>query len=442
VSDPPVERRRVSGGVRLWLLFTTLLVAEVGTFSGVFNYLISFLWSGRLRELGGWFLYNLVQWLCGASFLAALLTLFGGGTLATVALAFRYARGAVAGSKRDPVMKVRDLLREHPRVKAVLPWVPSLLLSPLLLTHLHPRHNHLDWQLTEQVAPALGYLVAAALNVLMNRFALRSLDMLRDRDAETATAVSHDETSFQAVAVTARTQGAVIGMTALTIFMVYQVGQSGTFWMRDTAHGLPLVAYALASVAFAAWFRKASTIAVGRDGIFVRGTSKERFYSYQDFDEVRLAGMHFDFHRAGKRVLRLQLHGTDDARAEALAERIRAALAQSRRTDGAHLLARSAVGGSLGRAAQGATDYRQPSVSREQLWELVEGEATDRQARLAAAEALAGASGADDRARLRIAAAHVADPKVRVALEDLADDEHDAAAAPATNTTKPARSMA
>ncbi len=442
MSEHPIDRRRIGGGARLWILFTTLFVGEVGIFSGVFNDVISLLWGPRLREIGGWLLSNFVQWVSGASFLAALLTLFGGGTLATVALAFRYARGAVAGSQRDPVIKVRDFLRQHPRAAAVLPWIPSLLLSPLLLTLLHAHRNHADWRLTEQLAPAAGYLVAAALNVVMNRFALRSLDMLRDREAETATAVSHDETSFQAVAVTARTQGAVIGMTALTIFMVYSVGQSGTFWMRDTAGGLPLVAYALASIGFAAWFRKASTIAVGRDGIFIRGTSKERFYSYQDFDEVRLAGMHFDFHRAGKRVLRLQLHGTDDARAEALAERIRAALAVSRRTDGAHLLARSAVRGSLGRAAQGATDYRQPSVSREQLWDLVEGEATDQQARVAAAEALATSSGSDDRARLRIAAAHVADPRVRVVLEELAEDDDSTAAAPGMSAAKPARTLA
>ena len=264
----------------------------------------------------------------------------------------------------------------------------------------------------------------------MNRFALRSLDQIRDSRAETVTTVDRDETSFQAVAVTARTQGAVFAMVSLTLAMIYGVGQSGHFWMRDFAGGLPLVGYALGAIGFAAWFRKASTIAVGRDGIFVRGTSKERFYAYQDFDEVRLAGMHFDFHKSGRRVLRLQLHGTDLARAEALADRIRAALAlsASARDNGAHLLATSATGGALGRAVQGATDYRQASVSREQLWELVEGEATQAQARVVAAEALASASDGQDRARLRIAAHHVADPKVRVALEELADDELETAA--------------
>jgi hypothetical protein len=356
------------------------------------------------------------------------LSLFFGGAIGVTALAFRYARGALPGSARDPMVRARDFFRRHPRLAAALPWAPTVLIAALLAPEMlgHVGQSA-AWLLATRVGVPVGVLMAGTMNAWANRFALRSLAEVRDRPADTQTAVDRDETTFQAVAVTPRTQGAVVGMLALTLAMVYEVGQSGTFWMRDTLHGLPLVAYALASLGFAAWFRKASTIAVGRDGIFIRGTSKERFFAYQDFDEVRLAGVHVDFHRAGKRVLRLQLHGTDDARAEALAERIRAALAQSHRTDGAHLLARSAAGGALGRAAQGATDYRQPAVSREQLWELVEGEATDQQARVAAAEALATSIDGPERARLRIAATHVADPRVRIALEDLAHDEPEAA---------------
>ncbi len=94
--------------------------------------------------------------------------------------------------------------------------------------------------------------------------------------------------------------------------------------------------------------------------------------------------------------------------------------------------------GRSGARPRGATDYRQPAVSREQLWELVEGEATDQQARVAAAEALASAAAHDDRARLRIAAAHVADPKIRVALEDLADEDA-ASEAPLTTAAPAAR---
>jgi hypothetical protein len=360
-------------------------------------------------------------------------------TLAAVALAFRWARGAAAGSARDPVIRLRDFFRRHRRFAALLPWAPLLVRVPDLLEAIVDELHHRDASsLTWLLSRPAALLAVGAAAAFAGRFALRSLDMIRDREAETVTAIDRDETTFQAVAVTARTQGAVAGMLALTIAVINGVAQSGRFWMYDYAGGLPLVGYAVAALGFAAWFRKASTIAVGRDGIFIRGTSKERFFAYQDFDEVRLAGMHFDFHRAGKRVLRLQLHGTDDARAEALAERIRAALAQSHRADGAHLLARAAVSGSLGRAAQGAADYRQPAVSREQLWELVEGEATERTARLAAAEALATSIEGHDRARLRIAANHVADPRVRVTLEELADED-DTSEAPLAHAAPAAR---
>lgn len=430
---------KIRGGQRLAAFFTLVATAEVGVMSRAI-----WLFLDHMQAASAGRSFPSSFWWWTSRFVDPMWTVvaFASASVALVALAFRQARGAMAGSARDPVIKLRDLLRRHPWVGRVLPWVPALLQAPSLVRYvLRPAEAANLWATYSRTTGPLALLAVGSLTALAVHFALRSLDVIADRPADTVTTVDRDETTFLAVAVNARTQGAVLGVFALTVAMIYGVSQPH-FWMRDAAGGLPLAAYAVASLGFAAWFRKASTIAVGRDGIFVRGTSKERFYSYQDFDEVRLAGMHFDFHRAGKRVLRLQLHGTDDARAEALAERIRAALALSHRTDGAHLLARSAVAGSLGRAARGATDYRQPSVSREQLWELVEGEATDRQARLAAAEALAGASGADDRARLRIAAAQVADPKVRVMLEDLADDEHQAAAASVIDAAKPARTLA
>ena len=423
-ENPRSSVSRFTGGRRLGAAFFALLALDVALWR-----FLDQSGPGRFRDVGDYFAQSITQWSLVFALVFATFSLFGSGTLSAVTLAFRYARGAVAGSARDPVIRVRDFFRRHPRLRALLPWLPTLAASPLLALAYDGQDLYSFDEYAAQliatphhIAVVAGFLATGALSGLFNRFALRGLDGIRDRESATVTTVDRDETSFQAVAVTARTQGAVAGMLALTVAMIYGVGQSHHFWMRDALHGLPLVGYAVAALGFAAWFRKASTIAVGRDGIFVRGTSKERFFSYQDFDEVRLAGMHFDFHRKGTRVLRLQLHGTDDARAEALAERIRAALAASRRTDGAHLLAQSVDGGALGRAVQGASDYRQPSVTREQLWELVEGEATDRGARLAAATALAAAGDTTDRTRLRVAAAHVADPRVRVTLEDLADD--------------------
>ncbi len=55
----------------------------------------------------------------------------------------------------------------------------------------------------------------------------------------------------------------------------------------------------------------------------------------------------------------------------------------------------------------------------------MEGDATDARARLAAATALAGSGDGAERARLRIAASHVADPRVRIALEELGEEAAD-----------------
>jgi hypothetical protein len=63
-------------------------------------------------------------------------------------------------------------------------------------------------------------------------------------------------------------------------------------------------------------------------------------------------------------------------------------------------------------------------VTPDALWALVEGAGVDATTRMAAAEALAGA-GDPGRERLRIAAAHCADPKLRVALAELGEEERE-----------------
>ena len=73
--------------------------------------------------------------------------------------------------------------------------------------------------------------------------------------------------------------------------------------------------------------------------------------------------------------------------------------------------------------ADGGADYRSPSVTREQLWSVVEGASADTATRTAAAEALAISIAAPERSRLRAAASRSADPRLRVALDTLASDE-------------------
>jgi hypothetical protein len=81
----------------------------------------------------------------------------------------------------------------------------------------------------------------------------------------------------------------------------------------------------------------------------------------------------------------------------------------------------------VAQSARGGGDYRMPSVSHDALWSLVEGAAVAAPTRTAAAEALVSTGGLVERERLRVAAAHCADPRVRLALEELADDEADEA---------------
>lgn len=71
-------------------------------------------------------------------------------------------------------------------------------------------------------------------------------------------------------------------------------------------------------------------------------------------------------------------------------------------------------------------------MSREQLWQLIEGPTTDPATRTAAAEALGGTLDDSDRARLRVAASHCTDPRVRIALGLLAREEEGAAQAGGT----------
>jgi hypothetical protein len=82
----------------------------------------------------------------------------------------------------------------------------------------------------------------------------------------------------------------------------------------------------------------------------------------------------------------------------------------------------------LARAAAGASDYRSPAVTRDQLWGVVEWTEHDAATRTAAARALAHTQGGQDRGRLRVAAARCAEPELRVELLDLAEESDDAIA--------------
>jgi hypothetical protein len=231
-----------------------------------------------------------------------------------------------------------------------------------------------------------------------------------------------DRLHFDAVAVTSETRGAVVAMAVLPVLAVLAcagLGPKGTEAV--------LAAYVTLAVGGVWAFRKASRVAIGLDGVYVSGSSRARFFAYARIDGVRAVGNNLELVRGGKPVLRLQLHGRDAASQGAILRRIEESIRRAH--EGESRAAGEVVKGSsarqLARLAEGGADYRAPAVTREQLWSLVEGPEHDQATRTAAAKALATTGDDDERARLRVAADHYAEPRSRVVLRELATIEEE-----------------
>jgi hypothetical protein len=190
----------------------------------------------------------------------------------------------------------------------------------------------------------------------------------------------------------------------------------------NPAFPVAFTAYIAAALTAPFVLRRASRIAVGIDGVWVRDTSSTRFFAYRDLDAARARGADLELVRGGKAVLRLQMHGDDAGRRDEVLARIHQRIERSRDAShrGAELVVQAMPASFVTASSMGSEGYRTPSVSREQLWELVEASTTDARTRTAAAQALAHALEAPERSRLRVAAARCAEPRVRVELEQLA----------------------
>jgi hypothetical protein len=357
-------------------------------------------------------------------------------------LARSLARGRVRAGLPDPLDRARAWTAAHPKATKALLAAPALAWTGAILwrglvgwTPLVPyiNMNHIVSE------PAL-MLVSAVAHFLLARAGLRALlaPTLAPGDEAKRDAVAADEITFDAVAVTLETRAAVAAMAVLPFVFLFTIlyGLSATHLSSTAADLTTIAAYIATTVGGVLLFRRASRIAIGVDGVLVKGSSRTRFFAYRDLDEARVRGETFEVHgadielvRGGRVVIRLQLHGEDATRRDAIVARLRDAIAaaHARRGAGAEILFQSASrADDAGRASVGAGDYRQPAPSREQLWEVLEGGAADATARTAAAAALATSLDADDRARLRVAAAQCAEPRLRVALEGLAaDDDRD-----------------
>ena len=326
----------------------------------------------------------------------------------------RFARSRMRAGDDDPLERSRAWLKHRSGRALAVAAVPAAAWTGVLGYALQHFHAYTAAPLLVRVA--FLALIAFAGMTALGRVALRALfaPTLDVRDVHAPPALEKDEIVFSAMAVTQETRAAVALSAAsvvAAILVVYRAPNVG-------------VALALFPALLAAVYYRASRIAVGIDGVLTRGTSRTRFFAYRDFDSVRVRSGDVVLVRGTKAVLRLQLHGDDAARRDAIVARIREALARvsERRAHPTEQFVESATAEQITRAVAGAVDFRLPPVSREALWEIVEGSTVDADRRAAAARALSRAFDASDRARLRVAAAQCAEPRLRIAFEALEDD--------------------
>ncbi len=352
--------------------------------------------------------------------------------LATLAVPFAFvlrmvARARIRAGHRDPLDRVRQFMVAHPRwtsaataaVPAVLQWfwlnvpgAPNFELHRVAYCAVAALLGAAQWRIA---AAGLRALVAPTV----------------ERAAEDDERIDADEIHFAAVAVTRETLGMVGGLAALTLAAVaWMATMDLNRLYRDPRLFTAMLAYAAIAAVSALAFRQASRISIGVDGVRVGGTSRTRFFAYRDLDDVREERGDVLLVRRGRTLLRLQLHGPDATRRAAIVERIRAGIARVAEVerDGAANLVKAVSPDAVARSMRGGADYRMASVSRDGLWALVEGSAVDAEARTAAARAILETGTEEERVRIRVAAGLCADPRVRIVLEEMADEE--AAAAP------------
>ena len=336
------------------------------------------------------------------------------------------ARARLRAGLADPLEGARGWVAEHPTRTRALLALPALAWAAFVASFFHGAALELiPWVAVPGSIAAVGHFVLA-------RAGLRGL--LAPTGAGVARVpleVAGDAVTFDAVAVTLETRAAVAGMAALPVVLLSVLGSHA---ITSDAGALGAVtAYVAASIGGVLLFRRASRIAVGLDGVLVTGSSRTRYYAYRDLDEARVRGANLELLRGGRTVVCLQLHGQDAQRRDAVLARVRESIRRAdegKRDTTAHYVV-SASDAALGRVADGAGDYREAAISREQLWTVVEGPSLDGAARRAAARALVRSGHPDERARLRVAAERCAEPLVRVALEQLvtdgaSDEDHEA----------------
>jgi hypothetical protein len=337
------------------------------------------------------------------------------------------ARARVRDGRDDLLEPVRRWLARHPGLARVPAWIPGALLVAWVgrdLWRFYPEWYgyHTPWTLLVSAAA-----VASGLGFAMGRLVrVGQRALLAPIEIEAAPAMGAEEIWFSAVAVTPRTRAAVAGAAAMALAAVIAALTLPPQAINDDPRVLGgVTVYVVAMLAAIQMFRRASRIAVGLDGVYVQHGSSTQFHAYRDLHDVRAHGAELELLRGKRVTLRLQLHGSDETRRDELQARIQGAIVRAREghTRGAEQIVQASSRARIASAADGGVDYRSPSVTREQLWSVVEGASADTTTRAAAAEALAVSVTNSERARLLAAASRSVDPKLRVTLDALASDE-------------------
>lgn len=332
------------------------------------------------------------------------------------------ARGAARAGRGNGLARARRWMQEHRLAAGAILAIPAVLTQlPIVLEMSRdPWHRGHDIVLmTVLLGLAQWRLARGGWNALSS-----PLDV---QGGDGGVEIDDREIRFRAVAVTRETKGAVAALAVLTVTVLAFLATATQRALFSDLNTLRVAGGYVVVAALSAWlFQHASRIAVGRDGVFVGGTSRRRFFAYRELDEVRETHGDLELRRGGKTILRLQLHGQDATRRAAILARIEEGIARADHVarDGAASFVAAASTHTVARSAVGGADYRMRAVSTDALWSLVEGSGVDAAARTAAAKAVVAGGG--ERDRVRVAASLCADPAVRDALEDVAEDAQDA----------------
>ncbi len=360
------------------------------------------------------------------AYLAAFLgvtALLGFGAITRV-----FARTRQLAGQVDPLDAVRERLRRRPWLGAALAGAPGLLWAAFLGYELAGVSGgfllHEMWTLQTPVTMLIAILLGVVTTGVFAGLGVRSWlawwlsPVLPPR----ADAKSDGDIDFAAVPVTPRTRALpwAVGVSSAAVAALVAL------LPYHTLHSDPRVlaalgAYAALSLGGVLAFRRASRVAIGIDAVHVRRGARTRTFAYRDLDGARPRGAGLELLRGGHPVLHLELHGEDAGRRDEALARVQQAIAHAKKGESRAAIsavqARSTA--AVASASRGDAGYRVPIVSREQLWALVEGPEADDAARTAAARALAIELGGAERSRLAEAARRCAEPRLRIALEEL-----------------------